>query len=163
MWQPEVVATSGAKKLMLENIVKISVRCWATYQGAVKPILRSITPVKTGWQSCGSWECFTKWVAWCGEGHVEPANHREVLNIFIARSPSGFKFCSKASLNLISDEGFYSICNALWYPAGRTHWGKLLPAMIYDSFSHISELFRGNYPWDCIISLKAASIVFLSG
>lgn len=32
--------------------------------------------------------------------------------------------------------------------------------MIYDSFSHISELFRGNYPWDCIISLKAASIVF---
>lgn len=32
--------------------------------------------------------------------------------------------------------------------------------MIYDSFIHISELFRGNYPWDCIISLKAAAIVF---
>lgn len=157
------MVTWGATKLMMENTVKTSVRCWETHQGAVKPILRSITPVKTGWKSSSSWECPRKWVVRCEERHVEPVNHREVLNVFIARSPSGFKFCSKASLNLISDKGFYSICNALWYPAGRTHWGKLLPAMIYDSFSHISELFRGNYPWDCIISLKAASIVFLSG
>lgn len=52
---------------------------------------------------------------------MEPVNQREVLNIIMALSPSGFKFCSKASLNLISEEGFYSLCNALQYPAGRTH------------------------------------------
>jgi len=129
---------------VLENVVKTSTRGWATYAGAVKPILRSVTPVKTGWTSCSLWECLKKWVAWCGQGHVEPENHREVLNTFTTLSPSGFKFCSKASLNLISDEGFYSICNTLRYPAGRTRWGKLLPAMLYDSFSHISVSYLGK-------------------
>lgn len=48
----------------------------------------------------------TSGAARCGEEHVEPVNQREVLNTL---SPSGFKFYSKASLNLISEEGFYSL------------------------------------------------------
>lgn len=48
VWWSEVVATRGAKKLTLKNVVKTTARCWATYQGAVKPILRPITLVKTG-------------------------------------------------------------------------------------------------------------------
>lgn len=51
----------------------------------------------------------TSGAARCGEEHVEPVNQREVLNTIMSLSPSGFKFYSKASLNLISEEGFYSL------------------------------------------------------